>query len=65
VEKSASEMDFGRRFDAVLSNAALHWMKDTDAVIGRVARALLPRGRFVAEMGGHGCVKTVLSVNDN
>jgi SAM-dependent methyltransferase len=61
VEKSASDMDFGPRFDAVFSNAALHWMKDADAVIGRVARALLPNGRFVAEMGGHGCVKTLLA----
>jgi len=30
-------------------------------VIGRVARALLPNGRFVGEMGGHGCVKTLLA----
>ena len=50
-EKSASDMEFGPNFDAVFSNAALHWMKDVDAVIGRVARAL-PNGRFVAEMGG-------------
>ena len=44
-------MEFGPHVDAVFSNAALHWMKDADAVIGRVARAL-PNGRFVAEMGG-------------
>ena len=61
VKKSASDMDFGPVFDAVFSNAALHWMKDADVVIGRVARALRPSGRFVAEMGGHGCVKTLLS----
>jgi SAM-dependent methyltransferase len=61
VEKSAYDMDFVSRFDAVFSNAALHWMKDADAVIGNVARALRPKGRFVAEMGGHGCVKTVLA----
>src|SRR5450755_2271983 len=61
VQASASDMDFGPRFDAVFSNAALHWMKDADAVIGRVARALLPSGRFVAEMGGYGCVQTLLS----
>ncbi len=61
VEKSAADMDFGPSFDAVFSNAALHWMKDADAVIGRVARALLPNGRFVAEMGGHGCVQTLVS----
>jgi trans-aconitate methyltransferase len=61
VQQSASEMDFGPRFDAVFSNAALHWMKDADAVIAGVARALRPGGRFVAEMGGQGCVKTLLS----
>jgi trans-aconitate methyltransferase len=61
IEKSAVEMEFGPRFDAVFSNAALHWIKDADAVITRVARALRPRGRFVAEMGGHGCVKTIQS----
>jgi SAM-dependent methyltransferase len=44
---------FDREFDAVFSNAALHWMKaDPDAVVAGVARALRPGGRFVAEMGG-------------
>lgn len=61
VEASASEMPFNERFDAVFSNAALHWMKDADRVIGRVAQALVPNGRFVAEMGGHGCVRTIVS----
>src|SRR6266849_4306388 len=51
---------FNREFDAVFSNAALHWMKsDPDAVIAGVARALKPGGRFVAEMGGHGCVAAI------
>jgi SAM-dependent methyltransferase len=59
IEKNASDMDFDSRFDAVFSNAALHWMKDADVVIGRIARALRPKGRFVAEMGGHDCVKTI------
>jgi SAM-dependent methyltransferase len=61
VERSAAEMDFVRRFDAVFSNAALHWMKDADRVIGGVARALRPKGRFVAELGGHGCLRTLQS----
>ena len=52
---------FDREFDAVFSNAALHWMKsDPDAVIAGVYRALKPRGRFVAEMGGHGCVAAII-----
>src|SRR5690242_16056229 len=46
VQTSASDMDFGAEFDAVFSNAALHWMKDADRVIGRVAQALRPGGRF-------------------
>jgi SAM-dependent methyltransferase len=51
---------FNREFDAVFSNAALHWMKsDPDAVIAGVARALKPGGRFVAEMGGHGCIAAI------
>jgi trans-aconitate methyltransferase len=44
---------FERAFDAVFSNAALHWMRPQEAVLAGVARALKPGGRFVAEMGGH------------
>ncbi len=44
---------FEREFDAVFSNAALHWMHPPETVIAGVARALKPGGRFVAEMGGH------------
>src|SRR5262249_21711375 len=49
-------LDFDTEFDAVFSNAALHWMKRADDVIAGVWRALRPGGRFVGEMGGHGCV---------
>jgi trans-aconitate methyltransferase len=56
----AYELDFHSEFDAVFSNAALHWMKrDPDAVIHGVRRALKPGGRFVAEMGGHGNVAAI------
>ncbi|MGH7109204.1 MAG: class I SAM-dependent methyltransferase [Stellaceae bacterium] len=51
---------FGPIFDAVFSNAALHWMRDQDAVLAGVFRALKPGGRFVAEMGGHGNIATIL-----
>jgi trans-aconitate methyltransferase len=50
---------FANEFDAVFSNAALHWMKRADAVIAGVWRALKPGGRFVAECGGSGCVATI------
>ena len=46
----------GQPFDAVFSNAALHWMLDPDAVIAGVARVLRPGGRFVGEFGGAGNV---------
>lgn len=45
--------------DAVFSNAALHWMRDTPRLLAGVHRALRPGGRFVAECGGHGCVETI------
>ncbi len=47
-------------FDAVFSNAALHWMDDQGAVADRVADALRPGGRFVAELGGRGNVARVV-----
>ena len=53
-------LPFTAEFDAVFSNAALHWMKDADAVIAGVKRALRPGGRFVAEMGGHGNIASVI-----
>jgi trans-aconitate methyltransferase len=55
----AHRLDFDAEFDAVFSNAALHWMKQPDAVIDGVWRALRPGGRFVAELGGEGCVARV------
>ncbi len=47
--------------DAVLSNAALHWMPRPDAVLASVASALKPGGRLVAEMGGAGNVAAVIA----
>jgi SAM-dependent methyltransferase len=53
-------LSFENEFEAVFSNAALHWMRnDPDRVIAGVHRALKPGGRFVAECGGYGCVAKV------
>lgn len=53
-------LSFESEFDAVFSNAALHWMKrDPDAVLAGVWRALKPGGRFVAEMGGQGNIAAI------
>lgn len=56
---SGDALDFDGEFDAVFSNAALHWMKRADAVVDGVWRALRPGGRFVAELGGYGCVARI------
>jgi len=55
----ATALQFDGEFDAVFSNAALHWVHDADAVLTGIHRALKPGGRFVAEFGGHGNVAAV------
>ena len=54
-------LTFSAEFDAVFSNAALHWMTNAEAVVQGVARALKPGGRFVAEFGGHGNVAAIVT----
>lgn len=54
-------LPFAQEFDAVFSNAALHWMLEPVQVLAGVARALKPGGRFVAEMGGAGNVDSVVA----
>ena len=52
-------LTFDAEFDAVFSNAALHWMTRPDEVTTGVARALKPGGRYVAEQGGMGNVAAI------
>ncbi len=54
-------LPFRAEFDAVFSNAALHWMPRASAVVAGVARALKSGGRFVAELGGHGNVAAIVT----
>jgi len=56
----ARELRFHAEFDAAFSNAVLHWIPEAEQVIARVARALKPRGRFVAEFGGKGNIQKVV-----
>ena len=50
----ARQIAFAEPFDAVFSNATLHWIQEQERVIEGVARSLRPGGRFVAEFGGKG-----------
>jgi trans-aconitate methyltransferase len=58
----ATALPFHHQFDAVFSNAALHWIagiSGQQAMLAGVHRALRPGGRFVAEMGGHGNIAAI------
>jgi SAM-dependent methyltransferase len=57
----ARELPFEAEFDAVFSNAVLHWIRPPEAVIAGVWRALEPGGRFVGELGGAGNIAHVLA----
>jgi trans-aconitate methyltransferase len=56
---NAEDLTFNSEFDAVFSNAALHWVRNQDAMMAGVKRALKPGGRFVAEMGGLGNIAAI------
>ena len=53
-------LDYMSKFDAIFSNAALHWMRDANAVLQGVILALKPNGRFVAEFGGYGNIGSII-----
>ena len=59
LEGDGHTLDFHEAFDAVFSNAALHWMTRPAEVVEGVARSLRPGGRFVGEMGGFGNVAAI------
>lgn len=60
LEMDAHQMPFHEEFDGVMSNAALHWMKEPDRVVDGVYRALKPGGTFAGEFGGHGNVRSIV-----
>lgn len=55
----ARALDYDRTFDAVFTNAALHWMPPIEAVVDGAFNALRPGGRFVGEFGGHGNIASI------
>ncbi len=52
-------LEFDAEFDAVFTNAALHWMPPPELVAEGVFRALKSGGRYVGEFGGHGNVAAI------
>jgi len=58
---NAANFHFNKAFDAVFSNAVLHWIKQADDAIKCVYDSLKHGGRFVAEMGGKGNNELILA----
>jgi trans-aconitate methyltransferase len=59
VLADARDFHFDEPFDAVFSNAALHWIHDAESAIRCIAAALRQGGRFVLEMGGKGNINRI------
>ncbi len=55
----ARALDFAQEFDAVFTNAALHWVGQPEVVTAGVRRALKPGGRYVGEFGGHANIAAI------
>ncbi len=60
VHADAAYFDLGFRFDAIFSNAALHWVLAYRSCIESMYRHLKPGGRLVLEMGGKGNINNIL-----
>ena len=54
------DLPYRAEFDAVFSNAVLHWVLPPEAAVGAIRRALKPGGRFVAELGGKGNIAAIV-----
>jgi len=57
---SVTALPYVNEFDAVFSNATLHWVKDAQGAVENIAKALKKRGQFVAEFGGEGNMRSVV-----
>ena len=61
IQADVTDFSFSEPFDAVFSNATLHWVTNAEAAVRCFARALRPGGRFVVEFGGKGNVARILN----
>jgi trans-aconitate methyltransferase len=59
--ESATDFSFDKKFDAVFSNAALHWILEKEKAVRQIYNCLKPGGRFAAELGGKGNVANIIN----
>jgi trans-aconitate methyltransferase len=57
----ARNFSFTDPFDAIFSNATLHWVQPAESVVRCISTSLKTGGRFVAEFGGKGNVATIIT----
>lgn len=57
--QDATALDYDEEFDAVFSNAALHWIKPQKQALHSIYQSLKRGGRFIAELGGKGNIKMI------
>jgi len=59
-----ADMTFNSEFDAVFSNATLHWVREKEQAARAIFRALKPECRFAGEMGGEANLKKLREALD-
>ncbi|MFC0475658.1 class I SAM-dependent methyltransferase [Robertmurraya beringensis] len=58
--QDATQLPYTNEFDAVFSNATLHWVKKPKIALECIYKSLKQDGRFLAEFGGKGNVQTII-----
>lgn len=61
IVQDVTELSYKNEFEAVFSNAVLHWVKPAKQALEQIYQALKKGGRFVAEFGGKGNVHTIIN----
>jgi trans-aconitate methyltransferase len=62
--KDTANFQFKEPFDAIFSNAALHWVLESEKAIICMHNNLKKHGRLVLEFGGKGNVKIIINAVD-
>ena len=60
IVADGADFSLAKSFDAVFSNAALHWIHPPEKAAQSIYQALKPGGRFIAEFGGKGNIRQII-----